>query len=138
VTYVTVDVDICARFSYENLKRLEHAVHDLHPRHRLAANRLPLELTEELCGRLKNLYLKTDLGVLDCLGEVAGIGDFEAVLKESVLTDFPFGQCYVITIPALIKAKEAVGRTHDILTVKQLRAIQENRRQAPRQGSLPL
>src|SRR3569833_2297269 len=65
VTYVTEDVDICARFSYENLKRLDQAVHDLHPHHRLAANRLPLVLTEELCGWLKYLYLKTDIGVLD-------------------------------------------------------------------------
>jgi hypothetical protein len=138
VSYVTEDVDICVRFSCENLKRIEQSVHDLHPRYRLAANRLPLELTEELCARLKNLYLRTDIGVLKCLGDVAGIGDFDAVLKESELREFPFGQCYVITIPALIRAKEAVGRTHDILTVKQLRAIQENRNSTLRQGTLPL
>ena len=33
-----------------NLRRLEAAVKDLHPYHRLAANKLPLELTDELCG----------------------------------------------------------------------------------------
>jgi len=48
---VTLDLDICCRFSRENLRRLEIAVKDLHPRHRLTANKLPLELTDELCDR---------------------------------------------------------------------------------------
>jgi hypothetical protein len=125
VTLVTEDVDVCARFTIENLRRIESAVRDLHPRHRLTANRLPLELTDELCGRLKNLYLKTDIGILDCLSEVAGLGDFEAVLKNSVLVEFPFGPCYVLKIDALIQAKETVGRPHDLAAVRQLTAIKE-------------
>src|SRR5437016_1338806 len=64
---VTFDLDICCRFTVENLRRVESAVKDLHPVHRLTANKLPLELTDELCGRLQNLYLSTDLGILDCL-----------------------------------------------------------------------
>ena len=67
---VTLDLDICCRFSRENLLRLEAAVKDLHPRHRLTASKLPFELTDELCGSLKNIYLNTDSGVLDCLSEV--------------------------------------------------------------------
>ncbi len=55
---VTLDLDICCRFSLENLMRLQTAVKDLHPRHRLTANKLPLELTEELCKGLKNIYLQ--------------------------------------------------------------------------------
>src|SRR6185436_11327218 len=73
VSLVTLDLDICCRFTPENLRRIEMAVKDLHPRHRLAANKLALELTDELCSRLKNMYLQTDLGILDCLGEVSGI-----------------------------------------------------------------
>src|SRR5450756_1639971 len=68
---VTYDLDICCRFSRENLRKIETAVKDLHPRHRLTANKLPLELTDELCDSLKNIYLTTDLGVLDCLGAVS-------------------------------------------------------------------
>src|SRR5262245_8613734 len=88
VSLFTQDVDICARFSRENLRRIEAAVHDLHPCHRLTTNRLRLELTDELCARLKNLYLTTDLGILDCLSEVAGLGNFDAVLRQSELKDF--------------------------------------------------
>lgn len=131
VTLVTEDVDVCARFTNENLRRIESAVSDLHPRHRLTANRLPLELTDELCGRLKNLYLTTDIGILDCLSEVAGIGDFDAVLRQSQLMHFPFGRCYVLKIDALIQAKQAVGRPHDLITVQQLNAVKEKQKDNP-------
>lgn len=125
VTLVTEDVDVCARFTPENLRRIESAVKSFNPRHRLTANRLPLELTDYLCSQLKNLYLTTDLGILDCLSEVEGVGNFDSVLQQSQLTQFPFGQCYVLKIEALIQAKKAVGRPHDLITVKQLNAIKE-------------
>ncbi len=133
VSLVTEDVDVCARFTLQNLQRIENAVKDLHPRHRLTANRLPLEMTDELCRDLKNLYLTTDLGILDCLSEVAGVGNFDAVLKQSELRSFPFGQCFVLGIAALIDAKNAVGRPHDLVAVSQLMAIKERREQ---QGEL--
>ncbi len=125
VSLVTDDVDVCTRFSPENLRRIESTFKDFHPRHRLTANKLPLELTDELCGRLKNLYLTTDLGILDCLSEVAGVGDFDTVLMQSDLKEFPFGQCHILNIDALIKAKSAVGRPHDLVAVTQLTAIKE-------------
>jgi hypothetical protein len=129
VSLVTEDVDVCTRFTPENLRRIESALRDFHPRHRLTANKLPLELTDELCQGLKNLYLTTDLGILDCLGEVKGIGDFDAVLQRSELRDFPFGSFYVLKIEALIQAKNAVGRPHDLVAVAQLKAIKEKRDQ---------
>jgi hypothetical protein len=131
VTLVTEDVDICARFGPENLRRIEAAFKEFNPRHRLTANKLPLELTDELCRSLKNMYLTTDLGILDCLGEVAGVGDFDAVLLQSELKDFPFGRSYVLTIDALMLAKQAVGRPHDLITVAQLKAIKEKNERQP-------
>jgi hypothetical protein len=125
VSLVTKDLDVCCRFSIDNLQRLERAVGDLHPYHRLTANKLRLELNEELSTRLKNLYLQTDLGKLDCLGEVAGIGNYEEVLKRSVLFKMSYGEFRILDIDSLITAKEAVGREHDLATVRQLRAIKE-------------
>jgi hypothetical protein len=113
------------RFSVENLRRLENAVKDLHPFHRLVANKLPLQLTEELCGRLKNLYLETDIGRLDCLSEVKGVGNYDDALRHSVPFKLSYGEYRILDIDALIAAKEAVGREHDRATVKQLRAIKE-------------
>ena len=36
---VTLDLDICCDFTPQNLRRIETAVKDLHPRHRLAADK---------------------------------------------------------------------------------------------------
>ena len=122
VTLVTRDVDICCRFSETNLMRVQKAFADLHPVHRSRPD-LALELTPEQCAGLKNLYLKTDLGIVDCLGEVLGIGNFEAVLKHSVEVELPYGNCRIIDIEALIRAKEAMNRDHDQITVKHLKEI---------------
>jgi hypothetical protein len=125
VSLVTQDLEVCCRFTPENLRRIEAAVRDLHPHHRLTANKLPLELTDELCTRLKNLYLQTDLGKLDCLSEVKAIGSYEDALKRSVLCRLSYGEFRMLDLDALITAKEAVGREHDMAAVRQLRAIKE-------------
>lgn len=122
-SYVTYDLDVCARFTPGNLRKLEAAIRDLHPRWRIKD--LAFELTDSLLASLKNIYLTTDLGKFDCLSEVKAVGDFDAVLKESQLVEFPFGRCYLLSISALIRAKEAIGRPQDLLVVTQLRAIQE-------------
>ena len=125
VPIATFDLDICCRFDEPNLRRIEAAMGDLHPIHRLAANKLPLELTSELCLRLNNLYLQTDLGILDCLSEVAGVGGYEEVLRQSVAGELPYGMFQFLTMDALISAKQATGRDRDLETLRHLRAIQE-------------
>jgi hypothetical protein len=124
VTLVTRDLDICCRFTEINLARIQQALADLHPVHRSRPD-LPLALTTEQCASLKNLYLTTDWGVVDCLGEVLGVGDFETVLKQSVALDLPFGTCRILDLEALIRAKEAMNRDHDRIAVRQLREIQK-------------
>ncbi len=123
VTLVTRDVDICCRFNEANLMRLQKVFADLHPAHRSRPD-LPLALTPEQCADLKNLYLKTDLGAVDCLGSVLGVGDYERVLAHSVEVALPFGRCRILDLETLIRAKEAMNRDHDRVTVKQLREIQ--------------
>ncbi|MGD0537691.1 MAG: nucleotidyltransferase [Verrucomicrobiota bacterium] len=122
---LTRDVDICCRFSVENLRRLVRTLDEFHPKHRMTPQKLPLELTDEFAARLKNLYLDTDLGVLDCLSEVLGVGDFDEVLRQSIEINTPSGKCRVLSRDALIRAKETMGRTQDKLAVIQLKAIQE-------------
>jgi hypothetical protein len=130
VTLVTTDLDICCPFTLENLRRIEAALKDLHPYHRLAANKLPLTLSEELCSRLKNLYLQTDLGKLDCLSEVAGVGGYAQALQRSVLYRLSYGQFRILDLDAAIASKEAVGRERDLAAVRQLRAIKERLRKS--------
>ena len=124
----TRDVDVCCRFSEENLMRIQKALVDLHPVYRPRTD-LPLELTPQLCASLKNLYLKTDLGILDCLGEIKGVGGFEEVAKHSVELELPIGKCRVIDLETLIIAKEAMDRDHDRITVRDLKEIKKRQQQ---------
>jgi len=121
----TFVLEICCPFGEENVRRVESAVKDLRPVHRLTANKLPLEMTQSSFGELKNLYLQTDLGKLDCLSEVAGIGDFAAVLKQSVVASFSYGVVRFLSLDALIAAKKAVGRERDLDAIRRLLAIKE-------------
>jgi molybdopterin/thiamine biosynthesis adenylyltransferase len=102
--------------------RIQKAFGDLHPVHRSRPD-MPLQLTPEQCASLKNLYLKTDLGVVDCLDEVLGVGNFEEVFKHSVEVELPCGKCRILDIETLIRAKEAMNRDHDRITVKFLKEI---------------
>jgi hypothetical protein len=121
----TFDLDICCRFGEDNVNRIFAALSDLHPVHRLTVNKLPFELTRPHFSEFKNLYLQTDLGKLDCLSEVSGIGNYEQVLPRSVVAKFSYGEFRFLNIEALIASKEAAGRQHDLLAVRQLRAIKE-------------
>lgn len=121
----TFDLDICCPFGEQNVRRIESAVKDLHPLHRLTANQLPLEMTRSAFSDLKNLYLQTDAGKLDCLSEVAGVGNFEAVLQRSVVASFSYGEFRFLELEALIASKKAVGRERDLAAVRYLLAIQE-------------
>jgi hypothetical protein len=125
----TFDLDICCPFGEENMRRIEVAVQDLHPVHRLTAHKLPLETTRSAFASLKNLYLQTDLGKLDCLSEVAGLGKFEAVLAQSTAANFGFGEFRLLSLDALIAAKTAVGREKDLEAVRLLQAIKERKAQ---------
>ena len=60
----TRDVGICIRLSTDNFMRIQAAVADLHPVHRSRPD-IPFVQTPEECLQFKNLYLKTDLGIID-------------------------------------------------------------------------
>src|ERR1043166_51492 len=125
---LTVDLDVCCRFSPVNLRRLESALRDLHPWHRLTPNKLPFVLTDELCSSLKHLYLQTALGKLDCLSEVTGVGDYEAALKRSVVFEMSFGPIRMFNLETLIISKEAAGREKDKYALPVLRALAEKKK----------
>jgi len=123
-----LDLDVCCPLGEENVRLIDTALHDLHPVHR-TANKLPLAMTRGSFGELKNLYLQTDLGKLDCLGEVSGVGNFGAVLKNSIMANFSYGTFRFLNLDALIASKKAVGRERDLSAVRQLLAIKERNEQ---------
>ena len=128
VTQLTQDIDICCRLTPDNLMRLQDALSDLHPVHRMPPERPPLRLTRETAAEFRNLYLETDWGQLDCLGEVLNVGGYDQALVQSVEVQLPGGPCRILAINALVQAKQAMGRDKDRETILQLRAIQERTR----------
>jgi hypothetical protein len=122
---MTEDVDVALDMSPDNLSRLFKAFGDKHLRHRVGMNKRPFEERDTLDPNWKNLYLMSDLGQLDCLGNVKGVGDFQAVLAKSNLMDLGDFKIRLINIEALIAAKSAVGRPKDIHAVRELEAIQK-------------
>ena len=120
----TQDIDICCDFSTSNLLKLQTALEGTNPVHRMTTNRVQLRLTEENCRTLKTLYLDTDIGQLDCLGEILGIGSFPEVKKQSEAIELDEHPCHILRIEALIVAKQAMGRPKDIETIQQLEVIQ--------------
>lgn len=128
VPLVTRDVDVCMPFTEDNLLRLERALASLHPTHRQTPQRLPFSVADDFPRGLKNVYLRTDLGVLDCLGEILGIGDFTAVLSRSEIVELPIGQCRILSLSGLIDAKAALDRTQDKLALIHLKKIQAGKK----------
>ncbi|MFA5423842.1 MAG: nucleotidyltransferase [Phycisphaerae bacterium] len=124
-TMVTEDVDVCCDFKPSNLLKLQKAIEDLHPVHRMTPNKIPLKLTEENCKNMKNLYLDTDLGQLDCVSYVQGVGDFGKVKAQSSSVAADDVNYPVLNLGVLIEAKKAMGRPRDIEAVIQLESIKE-------------
>jgi hypothetical protein len=79
VTRMTIDLDIAAPFTEENLTRLLSALADLDVRH---ATRPDLRVAEEPLERLltfRQLLLETEMGRLDVLREVTPLGLYSAL-----------------------------------------------------------
>jgi hypothetical protein len=126
VTLVTHDVDICCPLDDETLARLARALDGLHPVHRMTPTRIPFDPAAGSSRGLKNLYLATDIGQLDCLSSVKGIGGFDDALAESVEIDFGPGRCRILSVSGLIRAKTAMGLPRDRQAIAQLQAIRDH------------
>lgn len=127
-SYLTRDVDICARLTEENIAKLRQALAGWNPKHRMTPQKLSfLDFPPE--GQpMNNLYLQTDRGVLDVISSVLGVGDFKRLRDQAEELDVDGIRYWVISLEDLITAKEAMGREKDILTAKELRAIAAKRK----------
>ena len=124
---LTRDLDVCAVLTAENLDKLRDVFRDFHPVHRMTPQRLSFLENPDPGVPLNNLYLQTDLGPLDLLSTITGVGDFERVRAASIQVELFGKNINVMAIEDLIKAKQALGREKDWLAVKELRAIIERK-----------
>ena len=124
----TTDIDVCYGRNPSNLERLASALQSVNARLRGAPEDVPFILDAETLRRGLNFTFTTDIGSLDLLGEVRGVGYYEDV-SEGSLTYELFGYPFrVIDIGKLILAKRAAGRPKDLVLIPELEAIQELQR----------
>src|SRR4051812_7171483 len=78
--YVTRDLDVCFSRDRENLKRLAAALAPFHPRPQSFPAELPFLWDEATLRNSTVFTLSTDLGLIDLLAEVSGIGGYQEAL----------------------------------------------------------
>jgi hypothetical protein len=119
----TKDLDVCYARNQGNLERLARALQSVHAKLRNAPLDIPFILDAETLRRGLNFTFATDVGSLDLLGEVRGVGFYEEVKSGSQRLDL-FGYSFaVIELGKLITAKRTAGRPKDMLVVPELEAL---------------
>jgi hypothetical protein len=126
----TLDLDIVHARAPENVARLLRVLASLDATYRHDARRLrPQE--SHLLGPGHQL-LTTTLGDLDCLGTIAGDRGYEDLLPDSVALEIADGASVrVLSLPALIAAKERTGRPKDLAVLPVLRATLDETNRRP-------
>ena len=127
-SHVTRDVDVCYSRTPENIARLADCLAPLHPYLRGAPPGLPFRFDAPTITAGLNFTLDTDLGPLDVLGEVSGVGGYEQALRSSEPAEFLGMRIRVLSIDGLIAAKQAAARHKDqshLLELEELKRMQQ-------------
>jgi hypothetical protein len=132
-SHVTRDVDICYARTPENIARLAACLAPLRPYLRGAPLGLPFRFDAPTIAAGLNFTLDTDLGPLDVLGEVGGVGGYEQAVRCSETADFLGMPIRVLSIDGLIAAKQAAARRKDqshLLELEELKRMQQGEQDA--------
>jgi hypothetical protein len=122
---VTFDIDICYSRTGTNLKRLVAALAPFRPRPRGFPDDLPYVWNPATLRNSTVLTLKTDLGDIDLLAEVAGVGTWDEVKAQSLEIEAFERRLRILDLPALIKSKRAAGRPKDLAVLHELESLLE-------------
>jgi len=126
---VTVDLDIFYSRVPANLKRLVAALAPFHPKPRDFPAGLPFIWDEATLRNASVLTLETDLGEIDLLAEVAGLGGWNEVNERAITVSIFDRSIRTLDLPSLIAAKRAAGREKDLAALPELESILESENQ---------
>jgi predicted nucleotidyltransferase len=130
--YLTKDVDICYSRDKKNLENIVKALSPFHPYLRGAEKGLPFIFDTKTLEMGLNFSFSTDIGDIDLLGEVKGIGTYNEVINYSEVIQIYDMPCNVLTVEGVIKSKKGVARQKDEAIIKEMEAILEIRKQEKR------
>jgi hypothetical protein len=133
--YLTRDLDICYERTPENMERLVRALSPYRPRLRGAPEGLPFVFDMKTLSNGMNFTLATDLGDIDLLGHVSGLGEFPAVALDAISMPLFGGEYRVASLDSLIRSKRAAGRNKDLNVLPELEALKEMH--APKENTEP-
>ncbi|MEA2490570.1 MAG: hypothetical protein QOH21_2362 [Acidobacteriota bacterium] len=122
---LTSDLDVAYGRSRKNIRRLAAALAPLEPYLRGAPAGLPFRFDEATIQHGLNFTLTTSAGALDCLGEVSGLGGYDAILPRTIEITLFGMACRCLDLEALLAAKRAAGRPKDLEVIAELEAIRE-------------
>jgi len=123
-------LEICLPSDRHALERLLDALRDLRPVFRPPPEGRPLPTDVEKLVGFRNLYLHTDLGDLDCLSYVEGLGDYPVLRERSRVIKVWDHEVRVLDLEALVQAKRALGRPRDLDALPELEALLELSRES--------
>jgi hypothetical protein len=123
--HMTPVLELCHARHDVNLKRVAAALAPYHPRLRGLPENLPSIWDEQTLRSGTNFTLTTDIGDIDLLGEVAGVGGYTDALAASVTVPLYGVECRLLTLDSLIASKRDAGRTKDLLVLPELEALRE-------------
>lgn len=125
----TVDSDFVYKRSTANIEKLVAALQPFSPYMRGAPPGLPFKFDKATIRNGLNFTLTTNgLGDLDLLGEVAGGGNFEALLPFSAEMDVMGLHVRCVNLETLIQLKRAAGRSKDLEALAELQTILASRK----------
>ena len=122
---VTYDLDICYSRASANLRRLTEALAPFHPRPRGFPAGLPFVWDEGTLRKGTVFTLQTDIGEIDLLAEVTGLGAFDEVKLHSITVEAFERQVPTLDLTGLIQAKRAAGREKDLSALPELESLLE-------------
>jgi predicted nucleotidyltransferase len=123
----TRDLDVCISLTRDSWSRVARVIAPLNPRFALTPDKRPIASDADLT-QFRNLYVLTDLGRIDFLGEVPPIGHLETVRKHAEEFQIEDAKIRVISLEDLIQVKEYVRRPKDLEVAAELRAIRDRLR----------
>jgi hypothetical protein len=124
-SYITQDLDIMYSRETANLRRLADVLKPFHPRPVDMAPELPFVWDWHTLQNGSLFTLTSDLGRIDLLAEVSGLGSYLNVYAKSIEAELYGKHVRTLDLRSLIDAKRAAGRVKDLQILPELESLLE-------------
>lgn len=120
---VTEDVDVCIQFDEATMRAVFRALDGTNPRERMNPARPPLGGDPLRFVGYRNLYVTTDEGVIDFLGEITGVGNYARLAASAVTLQLADFAVRVVGLQDLITSKRTLARPKDQRVARELELV---------------